>query len=213
MAKSNLVARRSESAERYARHLPPVAACDRRSRDGSAPGAPPSPLSWDRFQTRRLSATNVSKPELTAIVLSSDCRELRRSLTPIAWTVLEEVLLDALADGDQIIATTSVRRIAAQLDIDAGTAASALRLLRNRRLLELKRCSGPAGRFGLSTYVVLTTPGIRLLPPCGSRPHTKGPCAAGSPGEEPSPRNDRRRPAPAARTAEADVQATFNLDW
>ena len=155
----------------------------------------------------------MSKPEPPAVVLSSDCRELRRSLTPMAWTVLEEVLLDALVEGDQIIATTSARRIAAQLTIDAGTAASALRLLRNRRLLELERCSGPAGRFGLSSYIVLGTPGIRLLPPCGDRPHTEEPCAAGSHRGGPSPRHDRRRPAPDDRTAEADGQATFNLDW
>ena len=155
----------------------------------------------------------MSAPDPTGIVVTSDCRELRRSLTPMAWTVLEEVLLDAVVDGDQIVATTSARRIAAQLDIDAGTAASALRLLRNRRLLELVRGSGPAGRFGLSSYVVLGAPGIRLLRPCGDRPHTEAPCTAGSPRDEASSRRDRHRAAPQARTAEADDQAAFNLDW
>ncbi len=131
----------------------------------------------------------------------------------MAWTVLEEVLLDALVEGDQIIATTSARRVAAQLNIDAGTAASALRLLRNRGLLELERSSGPAGRFGLSSYVVLGPPGIRLLPPCGERPQTEGPCTVGSHTEGPSSRHDRRRTAPADRTAKADGQAAFTLDW
>ena len=155
----------------------------------------------------------MNKPERTGIVLSSGCRELRRLLPAMAWTVLEEVLLDAFVEGDQIIATTSARRVAAQLDIDAGTAASALRLLRNRKLLQLERCASAAGRFGLSSYVVLSTPGIRLHPPCGDRPHTEEPCTAESHREEPSSRRDRRRPAPADRTAEADGQATFNLDW
>ena len=155
----------------------------------------------------------MTTPDPIDVVLTSDCRELRRSLTPMAWTVLEEVLLDALVDGDQIIATTSTRRIAAQLNIDAGTAASALRLLRNRRLLELERCPGPAGRFGLSSYVVLSTPGIRLLKPCRERPHTEAPCTVGSHTEEPSSRRDRSRPAPGDRTADADGQAAFNVDW
>ena len=155
----------------------------------------------------------MSKPEPIGIVLTSDCRELRRSLTPIAWTVLEEVLLDALIDGDQIIATTSARRIAGQLDIDAGTAASALRLLRNRRLLELKRCSGRAGRFGLSSYVVLGTPGMRLLSPCGDRPHAEMPYTAGSCTENQSSRRARTRPASGDRATDADGQAAFNLDW
>lgn len=155
----------------------------------------------------------MNKPEPTGIVLSSGCRELRRSLPAMAWTVLEEVLLDAFVEGDQIIATTSARRVAAQLNIDAGTAASALRLLRNRGLLELKRSSGPAGRFGLSSYVVLGTPGIRLLPPWGERPRTEEPCTVGFQTEEPNSRHDRRRPAPADCAADADGQATFNLDW
>jgi hypothetical protein len=131
----------------------------------------------------------------------------------MAWTVLEEILLDALVEANRIIATTSARRIASQLDIDPGTAASALRLLRHRKLLDLERCSGPAGRFGLSSYVVLDTLGIRLLPPCGDRPHTEAPCTAGPHSEEASSRRDRRRPAPDDRTAEADGQASFNLDW
>lgn len=63
----------------------------------------------------------MSKPEPTGIVLSSGCRALRRSLPAMTWTVLEEVLLDALDHGDRIIATISARRIAAQLDIDAGS--------------------------------------------------------------------------------------------
>ena len=155
----------------------------------------------------------VGPPEPEGLVLTGRCRALRRALTPMAWMVLEEVLLDALDHGDRIIATTSARRVAAQLDIDAGTAAGALRILRDRQLLELERCFGAAGRFGLSSYVVLGTPGIRLLPPCGDRPHTEEPCTAGSHREEPSPRHDRRRTAPADRTAEADGQATFNLDW
>ena len=152
-------------------------------------------------------------PEPGGLILTSRCRDLRRALTPIAWTVLEEIALDAVACDGRIAAATSVRRIAAQLDLDAGTVATALRLLRKRRLLELERSSCPAGRFGLSSYVVLGTPGIRLLPPCGDRPHTEDPCTAGSHGEEPSPRHDRRRPAPADRTADADGQTTFNLDW
>jgi len=146
------------------------------------------------------------------LVLTSRCRNLRRALTPVAWTVLEEVVLDAAADGERIVAATSARRIAAQLDLDPGTVASALRLLRGGELLELVRLTGSVGRFGLSSYVV-DAPGIRLVRPCGDQPHVEAPRTASSCREDPSSSPDCPCPGPDHRTAEADGQAAFNLDW
>lgn len=145
-------------------------------------------------------------------VLTSGCRDLRRAPAPVAWTVLEEVVLDATADCERIVAATSARRIAAQLELDSGTVASALRSLRDRGLLELERLPGPAGRFGLSSYVV-DAPGIRLVPPFGDQPHVAAPSTVSSRLGDTTPCPDRLLPTGNHRHEEADGQAAFNLDW
>ena len=118
----------------------------------------------------------MERPEAAVLALTSECRVLRRSLSPLAWTVLEEVVLDAVVEAGRIVAATSTRQVAARLGIDAGTAARALRVLRARDLLALERAAGPAGRFGLAHYVV-EAPGLSLLPPCGHQPHMEKPHA------------------------------------
>ena len=154
----------------------------------------------------------VGPPEPVELVLTSGCRDLRRALAPVAWTVLEEVVLDATADCDRIVAATSARRIAAQLELDSGTVASALRVLRGRGLLELERLPGPTGRFGLSSYVV-DAPGIRIVQPCGDQPHVGAPSTVSSRLGDPTPRPDRPSPAAGHPHEVADGQAAFNLDW
>jgi len=70
------------------------------------------------------------------------------SLRPMAWVVLEAVALAATVQDDRLVAHTSARQLAQMLGLDPGTAAAALRLLRQRSLLELRRTGGEAGRFG-----------------------------------------------------------------
>ena len=57
----------------------------------------------------------------------------------MTWAVLEAVALEATGHGDEMVAYTSARRLAALLGLDPGTAANALRLLRRRDLVELRR--------------------------------------------------------------------------
>jgi hypothetical protein len=106
-----------------------------------------------------------------AVVVSAASRTLRRQLRPQVWVALEEVALDAVADGGRLVARTSARQVAEQLGLDAGTAAAALRVLRQRGLLVLEREKGLAGRFGLSVYVLGSVGGLTVLSPRTAEPH------------------------------------------
>jgi DNA-binding MarR family transcriptional regulator len=101
----------------------------------------------------------------TVIVMSAASRSLRRELTPLAWVILEDVALDAELEEGRLVAHTSARQVAEHLRVDPGTAARALRILRERGFLVLEREKGPAGRFGLSVYVVRTVPGMTIITP------------------------------------------------
>jgi hypothetical protein len=61
-----------------------------------------------------------------AVLLSAESRPLRRALRPLAWMILEEVALDALFEGDRLVARTSARQIADRLGVDPTTVAKAL---------------------------------------------------------------------------------------
>ena len=100
-----------------------------------------------------------------AVVVSSAARRIRKELRPMAWTVLEEVALDAVVEDGRLVSRTSARRVADQLGVDPTTAASSLRVLRQRGFLALERQSGPAGRFGLSIYVLMSPFGLTVIPP------------------------------------------------
>lgn len=121
-------------------------------------------------------------------------RALKRQLGPMAWAVLEDVALDAALDeAGRLVATTSTRRVAENLALTPGTAARALGRLRSLGLMSYARQDGPAGRFGLSAYVLGPLPGIEVrtghdeiaegsdhagTDPGVNRPGTAGPRAA-----------------------------------
>ncbi len=110
-----------------------------------------------------------------AVVISAASRTLRRRLRPLAWVALEEVALEAVAEGGRLVARTSARQVAERLGVDPGTAAGALRVLRREGLVALEREHGPAGRFGLAIYVLGSIPGLTVLSPRGAEPHLAGP--------------------------------------
>jgi hypothetical protein len=151
--------------------------------------------------------------DATALLLSGGCRELRRRLPPLPWMVLEEVALDAVDDDGRIVAATSARRIADQLGIDPGTAARALRVLRDAGVLTFDQPTATAGRFGLSSYALADVPGFRLVEasvdqPRTAKPHTVEPHAvmagAVSPSAEPA--------APSASTGSSAALASAGYE-
>jgi hypothetical protein len=99
------------------------------------------------------------------VVISVASRPLRRQLRPLVWVILEEVALEAVTEGRRLVARTSARQVAERLGVDPGTAAGALRVLRRKGLLFLEREHGPAGRFGLSAYVLGPLTGLTVRPP------------------------------------------------
>jgi hypothetical protein len=106
------------------------------------------------------------------VILSGECRPLRRSLRSLVWQVLEEVALDAVVEDGRLVARTSARQVAEGLGIDPGTAAAALRALRQRGLVSPSRETGPAGRFGLSVYQLHPFAGLSVVRPCTAEPFT-----------------------------------------
>ena len=113
------------------------------------------------------------------IMVGPASRELRRTLRPIEWVVLEDVALDARLDGKgDLVAPTSVRRVAEHLGLTPGAVARALARLRSAGLVTHARQPGPAGRFGLSAYVLTPVAGLDVVhvsDPDGAPPHPAAP--------------------------------------
>jgi hypothetical protein len=87
--------------------------------------------------------------------LSPASRELRRTLGPTAWAVLEELLLGSTQVPEAPIAATSVRRLAEDLSVSKDTAARALKRLIGHGLL-VRRPGGhsASGRFNSGGYEI-----------------------------------------------------------
>jgi hypothetical protein len=109
------------------------------------------------------------------LIVSAASRTLRQQLRALAWVTLEEVALDAVAEDGRLVARTSARHVAERLRIAPGSAAGALRILRHRGLLDLEREHGPAGRFGLSVYVLRPVAGLTVISPCAALPQVAAP--------------------------------------
>ena len=97
--------------------------------------------------------------------------------------MLEDVALDARRNcTGALVAPTSARRVAEHLALTPGAVARALAALRSAGLVTHARQTGPAGRFGLSAYLLGAVPGLEVLAPEGDRPcpappHLEGPRA------------------------------------
>jgi hypothetical protein len=111
------------------------------------------------------------------VFVRGSARDLRRSLRPVVWVVLEELALHAVAVDGVLVAPTSARSIAQELGLDPGTAASALRTLRDRGLVDLAHEPRSCGRFGLLFYRLSPIAGIEVVGLCGDSPHAVEPCS------------------------------------
>jgi hypothetical protein len=144
------------------------------------------------------------------VVVRMGARETLRSMRPMVRVVLEDVALDAAWRDGRLVASTSARLVAEHVGVDAGTAASALRVLRERGLVELVRSPAPGGRFGLSAYAVSLPDGIDVIgPPRAARlraasPHSVEHHAA-------SATDGRKRRARATRASHGAEQGALDL--
>jgi len=120
---------------------------------------------------------------MALVELTPGCRSLRRHLGPMAWVVLEDIALDATPAGGDLVARTSARLVAEHLGIQPGTAARALRRLRDEGLIALGREERAGGRFGLVVYRLADIAGVTVVNDGGPRvggPHMVSP-AVGAP--------------------------------
>jgi hypothetical protein len=106
------------------------------------------------------------------IFVWSHARALVHTFRPQTWVVLQDLAFDAQWIDDRWVAPSSARLVAEHLRIDPGTAAAALRQLRDCGVAELTQASGSAGRFGLASYMLRLPSGMEVVSPCVDRPHT-----------------------------------------
>lgn len=109
------------------------------------------------------------------VVVWSHARDLLRMFRPQMWVVLEDLTLDAEWRDGRLVASSSARLVAEHLHIDPGTAAAALRGLRDRGVAELCQTPGAAGRFGLASYTLQLPPGLEIVSRQPGTPHTAQP--------------------------------------
>jgi len=106
---------------------------------------------------------------MTDLVITPATATTRRRLGPIAWLVLEELLLGADpgdgTDGTALPCAVSVRELAGRLELDKDTIARAVRRLIDAGLIARGQARAAGGTFARTTYLVEVPDGLRLVPP------------------------------------------------
>jgi hypothetical protein len=145
------------------------------------------------------------------VVVWSHARDVLRAFRPQMWVVLQDLALDAEWRDGRLVAPTSARLVAGHLHIDPGTAATALRALRDQGVAELCQTSGTAGRFGLAAYTLQLPPGLEILSPRAEPPHTEPPHTEQSYTAESAIASSRRARSRRAEAAERWSQDPLDL--
>ncbi len=105
------------------------------------------------------------RPERTVLVLTERALDVRASLEPTAWLVLEELALQSTPVDEQFVAEQSARIIAAALSRSKDAVARALRQLADKGFISRAdaRHHHFSGRFvGAHYYIDLCAAGLRL---------------------------------------------------
>jgi len=125
------------------------------------------------------------------VSIGHDAAPIRRDLGPLAWIVLEELVLcaDEGEDGE-LRSTLGVRELASALRISKDTAARAVGRLVEARLVRRITSRSAAGRFASCHYVLRLPQGLSLR-------------GGGVPANKPPPPEIRRRRAALSRRLRA----------
>ena len=108
----------------------------------------------------------------SAVVLGKSALGLRRALGPVAWFVLEELMLCATEDNGQLVAHVSARVLAGRLRLDKDTAARAVaRLCAAGVVVRSTQRRGKTGRFGPGALELLLPTDLSMHR-CPSMPDT-----------------------------------------
>lgn len=133
---------------------------------------------------------------MSGVLIQPAAGDLRRTLGPVAWFVLEELLLsDAAQQGERRVVTASARSLATALSLNKDTVARALRSLTIAGVVEPARLTQQAGRFVAGRYRVASLPGV-----------------AGVPGHPPQPAQPYRPAATRRRDSSLDGEQLSFLD-
>jgi hypothetical protein len=151
------------------------------------------------------------------VVVWAHARDLLRTFRPQMWVVLQDLALNAEWHDDRLVAASSARLVAEHLHIDPGTAAAALRALRDRGVAELCQTPGAAGRFGLASYTLQLPLGLEVFPPQPGtprwdKPHTEHPLAEKPHVEQSCTEQARPARQPGRRTASNREWSQGTLD-
>lgn len=98
----------------------------------------------------------------TQLVVSRESCVLRHDLGPVAWSVLEALVLKAQFDVDgQLVARVGVRQLAEAVGVGKDTAARAFLELRGRELVSIEEQRAGDGRFCGTRYTVHLTVSLK----------------------------------------------------
>ena len=105
------------------------------------------------------------------LLLTPACREVRASVGPVAWVVLEELVMSAEDGPRSVEVATTVRDLAAVIGLSKDTIASGLRRLAHHGLVTREdQRDRHSGCFGNSVYRVnLSKTGLRTSSPDGPK--------------------------------------------
>jgi DNA-binding IclR family transcriptional regulator len=98
--------------------------------------------------------------ERRRLTLGEAAAWLRRSVGPVAWSVLEAVAEHCEPDGERTVSYRSVRELAAELRLANDTVARALRKLGDAGLVRHESDRAVSGRFGSGRYVLSLPPNV-----------------------------------------------------
>ncbi len=91
---------------------------------------------------------------MRTVVVGAAASELRRTLGPTSWMVLEELLVRSTGPADACVAKVSVRALAASLGLAKDTVGRAIRRLRYAGLVSVVQQRTDAGIFDTGTYLI-----------------------------------------------------------
>jgi DNA-binding transcriptional ArsR family regulator len=89
------------------------------------------------------------------VLLTQACRPVRASVGPVAWVVLEELVMAGESAGSMVSVMTTVRQLGEAVGLSKDTVAAALRrLIADGLVVRVDEREGGSGRFGRSAYSV-----------------------------------------------------------
>jgi DNA-binding transcriptional MocR family regulator len=117
----------------------------------------------------------MSRAEPNGLTLGSAAAWMRRTVGPVAWSVLEVIAEHAHDDRGRAVSCRSVRDLAVELRLANDTVARALRRLADTGLIVHEADRESSGRFGTGRYVLTLPPNVfdptsARVPPASTGP-------------------------------------------